>query len=80
MALELVPTLVDMLGGDIPQGTAEQIRGGVSECLSSYSGMVHRAGIKWRNKVHANVDYLFRFLSSMKLGPMVSVGLSWGLR
>ena len=79
MALELVPTLVDMLGNDIPQGTAGQIRGGVSECLSSCSGMVRQAGIRWRNKVHANVDYLFRFLSSTKLGPMVFVGLSWGL-
>ena len=80
MALELVLTLVDMLGGDIPQGIAGQIRGGVFECLSSCFGMVHRAGIRWQNRVRANVDYLFRFLSSTKVGLVVSVGLSWGLR
>ena len=73
MALELVPTLVDMLGSDIPQGIVRQIRGGVFECLSSCFGMVHRARIRWQNRVRANVDYLFRFLSSTKLGLMVSV-------
>ena len=38
MSLELVPTPVDMLGSDIPQGTAGHTRDGVLERLSSYSG------------------------------------------
>ena len=42
VALELVPTPVDMLGSDIPQGTTGHTRDGVSECLSSCLGMVRR--------------------------------------
>ena len=41
VALKLVPTSVDMLGSDIPQGTAGHTRDGVSKCLSSCSGIVH---------------------------------------
>ena len=37
VALELVPTLVDTLGSDIPQGIAEHTRDGVFERLSSCS-------------------------------------------
>ena len=33
VALELVPTLVYMLGNDTPQGTVGYARDGVSECL-----------------------------------------------
>ena len=40
VALELVPTPVDMLSSDIPQGTAEYTRDGVFEHLSYCSGMV----------------------------------------
>ena len=47
MALELVPTLVDMLGNDTPQGTAEYARNGVSESLSYCSGKVCRAMTRW---------------------------------
>ena len=38
MALKMVPTSVDMLGIDIPQGTAEHTRDGVPERFSSCSG------------------------------------------
>ena len=38
VALEMVPTSVDMLGSDVPQGTAGHTRDGVLERLSSYSG------------------------------------------
>ena len=38
VALEMVPTSVDMLGNDIPQGIAGHTRVGVSERLSSCSG------------------------------------------
>ena len=76
MALELVPTPVDMLGSDISQGTAGHTRDGVSERLSSCSGMVRRVRTRWRNKVRVNVDcLLLRLLSNMKLGPMAFVGL-----
>ena len=76
VALELVPTPVDMLGSDIPQGTAGHTRDGVSERLSSCLGMVHRVRTRWRNKVRVNVDcLLLRLLSNMKLGPMAFVGL-----
>ena len=75
VALELVPTSVDMLGSDIPQGTAGHTRDGVSKCLSSCSGIVLRARTMWQNKVCANVDcLLFRLLSSTKLGPVAFVG------
>ena len=40
VALELVTTPIDMLGSDIPQGTAEYTRDGVFEHLSYCSGMV----------------------------------------
>ena len=76
VALELVPTPVDMLGSDIPQGTAGHTRDGVSERLSSCLGMVRRVRTRWRNKVRVNVDcLLLRLLSNMKLGPMAFVGL-----
>ena len=79
VALELVPTSVDMLSSDIPQGIARHIRDVVSEHLSFCSGMVHRARTKWHNKVHANVDcLLFRLLSNTKLGPVAIVGSGWG--
>ena len=38
VALEMVPTSVDMLGSDIPQGTAKHTRDGIPERLSSCSG------------------------------------------
>ena len=38
MALEMVPTSVDMLGRDIQQGTARHTRDGVPEHLSTCSG------------------------------------------
>ena len=38
VALEMVPTSINMLDSDIPQGTAEHTRDGVPERLSSYSG------------------------------------------
>ena len=38
--MELVPTPVDILGSNIPQGTAGYTRDGVSECLFYCSGMV----------------------------------------
>ena len=47
VALELVPTPVDMLNSNIPQGTAGYTRDGVSECLSYCSGMVCRARTRW---------------------------------
>ena len=75
VALELVPTPADMLGSDIPQGTAEHTRDGVSEHLSSCSGIARRAKTKWQNEIRANVDYLlFRLLGSAKLGPVAIVG------
>ena len=40
VALELVTTPLDMLGSDIPQGTAKYTRDGVFEHLSYCSGMV----------------------------------------
>ena len=79
VALELVPTLVGMLSSDIPQGTVEHTRDGVSKRLSSCSRMVRQARTRWQNKVHVNVDYLlFKPLSNTKLGPMAIVGSSWG--
>ena len=81
VALELVPTLVDMLGSDIPQGTARYTRDGVSKRLSYCLGMVCRARTKWQNKVCANVDCpLLRLLSNMKLRPVAFVGSGWGFR
>ena len=47
VALELVPILVDMLGNDTPQGTAEYARDDVSERLSYCTGMVCRARTRW---------------------------------
>ena len=38
VALEMVPTFVDVLGNDIPQGIAGHTRDSVLERLSSYSG------------------------------------------
>ena len=38
VALEMVPTYVDMLSSDIPKGTAGHSRDGVFERLSSCSG------------------------------------------
>ena len=38
MALEMVPTSVDMLGSDIQQGTAGHTRDGVPKHLSTCSG------------------------------------------
>ena len=38
VALEMVPTSVDMLSNDIPKGTTGHTRDGVPECLSSCSG------------------------------------------
>ena len=38
VALELVPTLVDMLGSDTPQGTAAYARDGVFERHATKSG------------------------------------------
>ena len=81
VALELVPTPVDMLGSDIPQGTARHTRYGVPKHLSSCSRMVRQARTRRQNKVRANVDcLLFRLLSSTKLGPMAFVGSSRGHR
>ena len=78
VALELVPTPVDMLGSDIPQDTVGHTRDGVSEYLSSCSGMVHRARTRWQNEVRANVNcLLFRLLSSMKLGSVAFMGSGW---
>ena len=40
VALELLPTSEDLLGGDTPQGTFEQSRGGIIEqllCCLGYS-------------------------------------------
>ena len=47
VALELVPTLVDMLGSDTPQGTAKYARDDVSERLSYCSRMVCQARTRW---------------------------------
>ena len=80
VALELVPTPVDMLGSNIPQGTAGYTRDGVSKRLFFCSGMVFQARTRWRNKVCANVDCpLFRLLSNRKLGLVACVGSGWGL-
>lgn len=79
VALELVSTLVGILGSDIPQGTTGHTRNGVSKRLSSCLGMVRRARTRWQKKVHVNVDcLLFRLLSSTKLGPVAFVGSGWG--
>ena len=79
VALELVPTLVDMLDSDIPQGSAGHTRDDVSERLSSCSRMVHRARTRWQNEVRANVDcLLFRLLSNTKLEPVTFMGSGWG--
>ena len=81
VASKMVPTPVDILGNDIPQGTAGYTRDGVSERLSYCLEMVYRAMTRWRNKVRANVDCpLLRLWSNTKLGPVAFVGLSWGLR
>ena len=81
VALEMVPTLVNMLGSDIPQGIARHTRDGVSERLSSCSRMVRQVRARWRNKVRANVDcLLLRILSNTKLRPGAFVGSGWGLR
>ena len=47
VALELVLTLVDMLGSDTPQGIAKYARDDVSECLSYCSRMVCRVRTRW---------------------------------
>ena len=71
VVLELVPTPIDMLGSDIPQGTARYTRDGVFERLSYCSGIVCQARTRWRNKVCATVDCpLLRLLSNTKLGPV----------
>ena len=75
VALELVPTPIDMLDNDIPQGIAGHTRDSVSKRLSSCSGIILRARTMWQNKVRANVDcLLFRLLSSTKLGLVAFVG------
>ena len=80
VALELVPTPIDMLSNDIPQGTAVHTRDGVFEHISSCSGMVCRARTRWRNKMRANVDcLLLRLLSNTKFGPVAFMGSGWGL-
>ena len=80
VVLELVPTPIDMLGSDIPQGTARYTRDGVFERLSYCSGIVCQARTRWRNKVCATVDCpLLRLLSNTKLGPVAFVGSGWGL-
>ena len=47
VALELVPTLIDMLDNDTPQGTTEYVRDDISERLSYCSGMVCQARTRW---------------------------------
>ena len=47
VALELVPTPVDMLGSNIPQGTVGYTRDGVSKRLFYCSGMVCQARTRW---------------------------------
>ena len=47
VALELVPTPIDMLSSDTPQGTAEYARDDVSNCLSYCSGMICQARTRW---------------------------------
>ena len=47
VALELVPTPIDMLSNDTPQGTAEYARDDVSKRLSYCSGMICRARTRW---------------------------------
>ena len=80
VAMELVPTPVDMLDSNIPQGTAGYTKDGVFECLFYCSGMVYRVRTRWQNKVRANVDYpLFKLLSNTKLRLVTCVGSGWGL-
>ena len=79
VALKLVPTLVGMLGSDVPRSTAGHIRECVSEHFSSYSRKVRQARTKWQNKVRANVYCLLsKPLCSTKLGPVTIVGSNWG--
>ena len=47
VALELVPTPVDMLGSNIPQDTVGYTRDGVSKRLFYCSGMVCQARTRW---------------------------------
>ena len=79
VALELVSTLVDTLGSDIPQDIVGHTRDGISERCSYCSGLARQAKTKWQNEVRANVDCLpFRLLGNAKLGPMAFVGPGWG--
>ena len=55
VALEMVPTPVDMLSSDTPQGTVGYARDGVSEHLFIAKGVVCQARTMCRNKVCANV-------------------------